>query len=1474
MIPHHFGLSFTLLLFNCVAKCERDYVIPSNDVDCPVETCHTLSEISSNTNNYTTDNLMTFILQPGNHSLDALLSISNIPEFRMVSNETSTVSIHCKPSARIDIFDVNIALISGLNFVGCGDTSISRVDNLTICNSTFERVYHGSTALLLNQLEEVTLRETFFLFNTPGNMRLRRDSINLEAGQFVAFDPLHSVVRGGAIHVVSSRVVAVEDSWFEGNGAEHGGAIFAESNSNITISHCTFHDNWAVPISLRGQVETAGGGAISSNQSQIEISNSTFKGNTVFTCPGGNYSYNGGAIFAHESEVYISGSDFINNSLKWDRYGMGGVIYASQSSLNISDNCTFSQNQAHTAGVMNLNSSNASIHQSHFTSNNGYDQAGVASIRAGSEVQIVNCYFTSNTARTQGGALYITSSSVTIEQSYFVDNSVEEVGAVMAVLDQGHTNLSYITISNNRASLAVMSVYNSRVDFSGPATFENNVGSLLSFNSTIMFAGETTFSKCTSTEIILQDVVIQEGGAITAYNSHLTFLANTLFVHNRAKYGGALFAVGSAITVMVRSDQMLLTFLPRGVTMSNNTATITGGGVYLYHSMLIAKQGDCFITGNDGTGKGGGIHAINSDIILKPSKLNSDSNHSLILDGNKARLGGGVYLEGASKLVVYVSSSTIRFQGNTADHGAAMYVDDATKFDTCITTPANITPASECFFNVMDFSAATENTKTVESFIIDHNDATYNGSALFGGLLDRCTPHILTAGIGNTLLTGTIVGENTDGLSYLQKVSNIKNIKSIASLPTRVCFCNGTEINCDVRIKAHERKVKKGETFTVKVIAVDQIGSPVPSRIFSFLSSGKSSLDRGRRSWIGANCTKIPYSVLSPYETEQVSLFADGPCRDADPSRLTVNVTFSPCICPIGFEHMVRDNDMECVCDCNSLISDHIQDCDITTESFVRKDSSWISHVLRNNVSTYIVCERCPFRYCRRPLSENDSIVINLNNDVGADIQCSPGHTGTICSICAPNYSVSLAHKRCLLCSEYWYLILIAVVTLTIFAGLGLVIGILATNFTVAVGTINGFIFYANIVDVYDSTFLPLSTSSFPVLIIEWLNLDPGIDVCFIKDIDLYWHTWLRLVFPAYIILIVIIIIIISDRSLRFSKLIGKKNPIATLATLVFLSFTNLLETTVVSLRPTILTYITHNESYDEIVWLPDGDIKYLKGKHIPLFLVALLLVIVTGVYMVLITTWQWVVCLPNVRALKWMKNQKLKSFMEAYSAPYTDKHRYWTGVLLIVRVCLILISITTEGEGPTIPLSSIIFLLGVLFVFKMTYAKNLYKNWPVDVLETIMIFNLYVYAVYTWYAIDDLPARKILAHVSTIITFIMLLVVIGYHIYAYILVDAFPKLQGRMSRVSLSMLESHPPADSLNNLDNQHEMNEGEDRFHEMLGTLSMRRQHSVRSDLLRPYMGHSPTFSVLETPYVRTPQEEQETSATDIQSSSDLSL
>ena len=1445
MMYQHYYLSLILfyLLFN-VANSELYYITTSQDVQCPESSCLTLSEISSNTSHYIDGNNMTTLtFQPGNHSLDENLEISYIPNLTMLSDDTSmgSTNIVCNPSSRITFDDVSTIKIIGLNFIGCGRTSFTRSNNLTIWNSTFKGYNGSGTAIVVNNTTAGRIGECSFIFNTPRSNGIIPNFDHFDVNSSVRFGlqpNSTSSQLGGAILVLSSFIV-IEKSIFKENEAQYGGAIYADQDSRIVINDCTFHRNRAVGLLFDSKIESSCGGALFVKNSKVDIYNSNFTNNSLIASSG-CYA-NGGVLFAFNSQISAFQSDFNNNTIVTGN-GTGGVIYASNLTSVTIRQCTFRSNEAHIAGVMYLQSSNASVNQSDFYNNVGHNQTGVIRITENSYTEFESCNFTDNTARTLGGVMYIASSNVIIDNNYFERNTVDDVGAVMVILDNAVVRVSASTLANNRANLAVMSIYNSTAVFSNNNVFMDNRGSLFAFNSTIYFNGDTTFSRCITTTTDTPDAILQEGGAVSAYSSHLIFQNRTLFVQNSAKYGGALFIVESTILLSAH----LRNSEDTKMTIANNTATIAGGAIYLYHSFLTIRGSYLNILGNTATDKGGGIHAINSDILIEFQ----NGNQSLVLAENRAQLGGGLYLVGASRLSIPHTVNSMRLTGNTADYGGAIYVDDETKSDTCFTTPVNVTPASECFMNVIEPYKA-EQTMPIDTHIqhitIEGNHAEQMGSDLFGGLLDRCRPNTLFSDIGMTLLTGTLIEEHdTDGLMFFQNISNIKDTKSISSRPMKVCFCVEGIQNCDLR--ELNVQARKGEIFKIPVVAVDQVESPVPSKIFSSISSNASHLASGQRAPVANICTNISYSIVSPYESENITLFAEGPCRNATPSQLTIAVTFSPCSCPIGFQHSANDTSCDCVCD--PLISEHITKCDVAKQTFVRKTNSWIDYVIDNNQSTYIVSKRCPFRYCK---GTPDAIEINLNNGFGANVQCSIGHTGTICGVCTTDFSVSLAHKRCLRCPDKWYFLFIGVCAGTILAGLGLVIAILALNFTVAVGTINGFIFYANIVDVYDSTFLPLSTSSFPVLIIEWLNLDPGFDICFVKGIDLYYHTWVRYVFPAYIIVIIIVIIAISGRSIRFSKLIGKRNPISTLATLLYLSFTNVLETAVVSLRPITLTYINKNGPREQTVWLPDGDLKYFHGKHIPMFLVAFILVLLTVAYITLLISWQWITGFSNLWILKWTKNQKIKRFMEAYHAPYCDKHRYWTGLLLLIRVLLILISITTEGGGPTIPLLSTIFCLGVIFLLRMTLAKKLYKNWPVELLETSLIFNLFVYAIFMWYALDELETRRIIAYISTSITFVLVLCVIAYHTYAYVLIKVFPRLRSKTMQKFRALTSPHATSPAINNI----EIRDPDDRFHQMVGTMSMHSNHAVRSYTIaenRPISRgtHGPTFSVLETPYI----------------------
>ena len=170
---------------------------------------------------------------------------------------------------------------------------------------------------------------------------------------------------------------------------------------------------------------------------------------------------------------------------------------------------------------------------------------------------------------------------------------------------------------------------------------------------------------------------------------------------------------------------------------------------------------------------------------------------------------------------------------------------------------------------------------------------------------------------------------------------------------------------------------------------------------------------------------------------------------------------------------------------------------------------------------------------------------------------------------------------------------------------------LLVLRLIVAAGTINGLIFYANIIAVNSAIlFQPQSTNVPTVLIakvftvfVAWLNMDLGIETCFYNGMDAYVKTWLQFAFPLYVWALAGMIIIGSYYSGRVAKVFGS-NPVAVLATLFLLSYTKLLRTIIAALSYTFLQYPDNSHI---TVWLYDGNIRYLSGKHIPLFTIALI---------------------------------------------------------------------------------------------------------------------------------------------------------------------------------------------------------------------------------------------------------------------------
>ena len=753
---------------------------------------------------------------------------------------------------------------------------------------------------------------------------------------------------------------------------------------------------------------------------------------------------------------------------------------------------------------------------------------------------------------------------------------------------------------------------------------------------------------------------------------------------------------------------------------------------------LKRAQFTCFFSHNTAT-LGGGIDAISSTIIVnQPAALHLERNVA-------AEEGGGTYLTGSSKinLLCFINDENtypaLTFTENHATTGGEIFVDDNSNSGACTTS-------TECFIQSLSLDPQFVLTDNQVILYFSDNSATENGPSIFGGLLNSCTQ-------------SQFATEQGDTNSRIKNISNV-TFGSITSLPVQICYCSD-QVQPDCNYQPLTIEVKKGEEFIVSLVAVDQVKHPVEANITSFLYSNDGGFEEGQQiQTTTKSCTNLTFTVFSPLDREIIGLYAEGPCGNSELSVRNISILFTNCTCPIGFKSSNSPSRCECICD--PQLAPYITICNDSTSSLLRVDTnSWITYVGDSNPTGYIIRPVCPFDYCQ---SVTENISVNLNVPDGANAQCAHNRRGVLCGACQPNLSLSLGSSRCLRCEKYWPAVLVVITVAALAAGIMLVASLLALNLTVAGGHINVFIFYANIITASNSAYFSFSGPSIPTLFVAWLNLDIGFDVCFYDDLDAYVKAWLQLASPIYIISLVILVIGISECSLRFAKLIGKRDPIATLATLILLSYTKLLSTTISVFSFDTLRY-PNGTRVD--VWLSDGNVEYYEGKRIAFVIVAFFIIFIGLVYTVVLFSWQWIIRAPRWRILRWTRNTKLNTFIATYHAPCSIKYRYWTGLLLVVRVILYITAAFTASGNPQVPLLTTIILIGGLFLIKEITGMRIYRKLPTDITESVTYFNLLAFASFSLYDSKRGNSTKQAAvlYISTIIAFILLAGIIFWHV-------------------------------------------------------------------------------------------------------------
>ena len=414
----------------------------------------------------------------------------------------------------------------------------------------------------------------------------------------------NSSAKAGAINNYDGTV-AISDSTFKGNdaGKSMGGAVTntsgsAPGKSIITITGSTFEGNKA-----------GNGGAVwNGTYGQVDITDSTFKGNTALAEDGLGQ---GGAI-TNANAMTITGGSFANNTANYS----GGAIYngahaaPGKASLTI-DGTTFTGN---------------SVTADFNTTKNDNIAGGAIFNDTGAELSVKNATFTDNTSSLKGGAIFNRDGVVTIENSTFKGNSVPTSAGGAVLNESGNTgtlgtiNITGSTFEGNTAGNggAVWNGSNGKVEIAD-STFKGNTALAgIGQGGAITNANQMTITGST----FEGNQAGKIGGAIfNAANGKLDFNGTNTFTNNTA--AGKANDIYNAGTITVKDGT---TTLNSGLILAAGSQTDVSGGALVINGTTTWEKGDTF---GSLTVKGGALTLQKGDVLEGYDKAKGDTSLSV-----------------------------------------------------------------------------------------------------------------------------------------------------------------------------------------------------------------------------------------------------------------------------------------------------------------------------------------------------------------------------------------------------------------------------------------------------------------------------------------------------------------------------------------------------------------------------------------------------------------------------------------------------------------------------------------------------------------------------------------------------------------------------------------------------------------------------------------------------------------------------
>ena len=1160
------------------------------------------------------------------------------------------------------------------------DLTISGVDELTMQGR--KNCTHGNEILVNLQLVRIHLDVSTYLMIRDMTLRSRLVQQRIEiSGPGIYISLLNLTLNLVAINIQRAFSVQI-------NECKGLSTLYFANTTNINITNMDTLGNSSSPLKINGieidsQVQTTlmitnstisrywcGVYSMASTQVTISITNSKFKDNNYAIY---SINFQGGMI--------ITDTHFERNEYGIDVFSRYWYGVYSMASTQVTMSITNSQFKDNKFGIYIMNSEvGMIITDTHFERN---EYAGIDLFGFQGHITITATQFRGNNYGIYGqGEMRISSNT------QFNGN---RIGLGVLANDSQH-----IVISNTHFKMNSFGVYTIQLQ------------NLVILNSTVTDSPKFGILLInTNNSLLTHSYVLNNRAGITSVGSRVQ-VQNTSITNN-------------AFGMIVPAVDLL--FVP-----GNNAAN---------------RIQNCNFSGNNLSG----LTLINSQekVIIQDSIFNKNNGSSIfaykstfeliggtVFRDNTANRGGALSLYNST--VTFGPGSNTQFVNNTAlEYGGAIYV---------VSLPAIFPAILIDFENLPDEMVGT---------LLKTNGLLRKNCFFIAGVNMKVNFMRNKANLGGLDIYGPSLYTNDCSLEEEQFVfdTEVAQTLQVTSDPSRVCFCDSNYPQCTSTafLVINKRKFP-GESFSIPVVLTGYNFGRVAGTVYTNVVGLDYRDVINETQHVQSvsnimNCTELQYNIFShqsqikfvmltltaqdqftrgmrEFETS-VENFNSTRCTNINQQPCTAHLTTPVYInvtlkeCPLGFE---LDNTTG-TCECDRRINDLPRaTCEIKDQTgfIIRKGTLWIGEDTRqNNTDLYYWHTNCPRDYCDR-----SETMVDLREP---DTQCRLNRGGVLCGCCQNEYSLNLGSNKCTQCTDKTIALLI------LFAALGilLVVLIATLDLTVASGTINGLIFYANIVWVNNAilfSFQDIENNAYYIITlpIAWINLDFGIETCFSDKLDQLIKTGLQFVFPVYIWCIAGLIILICHYSTRATKLFGN-NSVAVLATLFLLSFGKLFRNIT-----DVLTYADLRDLNNTVhsVWALDGNVSYDDPRHIGLIVVALIFLFILLLFTVMILMVPFLISKSNNRLFRWIN--RLKPFFDTFYGPLKHSKRYqvWIGIMLFSRVVILITFASIPTNEPYANILLVIVIATLLQAYT-SFVGLMYKKLYISLLEGSFLLNLII---------------------------------------------------------------------------------------------------------------------------------------------------